>query len=281
MRTAIACGLILLACIPAAAGGVVAVLSSESPYYRLAFEGFQDAWGSPVTHLLLGEGAVTPQARVVVTFGSEASLHQWPEESLLVACVAPAAPDEREGGVIKVSMLPEPSHLLQRIKTVLPGVRRLKVLWTSPAQEDSVAELEDAASAVGFALSSERLSSAQALPGALRSLRGKADALLLMPDPVLVNASSFAVLREYSKAAAIPFLAPSEGLAEKGATATFAVPIRELGRTAAIALRSHLDGRGSPQRTHADVLTVTVNASAAAEVGLDVSALRGVDRVVP
>jgi len=280
---ALACGLALLARAPARGSDIVAVLSSDSPHYRQAFEGFQEAWGSPVPHFLLGKGEieVAPTARVVVAFGSKAALQAWPSDKHLMVCLAPAARTGREGGILVVDILPEPQRLLERIKTVLPSVRTLRILWTSETQRESVDEISAAAALLGLTVHAERLSSADALPEALRALQGRADALLLMPDPLLVNAMAFAVLKEYSKAARVPFLAPTEGLAEKGATATFAAPFREIGRAAASALKSHLSRQVIRPRVHSDIVTVTVGAGAAADAGLDVDRLRGVDRIVP
>ena len=278
-RAALACALAAAACLPAAGADIVAVLSSDSPHYRQAFEGFQEAWGSPVPHFMIDGD--TPTARVVVAFGSKAALQDWPPETHLVACLAPAARAGRDGGILVVDILPEHLRLFDRIKTVLPRVRTIQILWTSTSQSADVEGLSEDAALAGLTVRAARLPSADALPEALRSIQGRADALFLMPDPVLVNATAFAILKEYSKAARIPFLAPTEGLAEKGATATFAAPFREIGRAAALALKSHLAGTESRPRVHSHVLTVTVSASAAADAGLDVEGLKGVDRIVP
>ena len=227
-RAVLACGLLLFTRAAASGGDVVAVLSSDSPHYSAAFEGFQEAWGTPVSRLLLGDGEVMPRTRVVVAFGSQAALQDWAPHIQLVACLAPAARVGRQGGILIVDLLPSAPALLARIQAVLPRVRTLRLLWTSRAQRDSVEELMLAGEAIGMKVLAERVPSDEALPSVLRSLDAKVDAVLLMPDPVLVNATSFAVLREFSKAARIPFLAPMEGLAEKGATAPFAdPPVRE------------------------------------------------------
>jgi len=199
---------------------------------------------------------------------------------LLVTCLAPGAMPKRESAVVRVSLTPAPEVLAARMKRLLPDLRRLRVLWTSEYEREEVEELSAAARARGFAVISERVDDPDDLPETVRGFSGRAEALWLMPDPALVNAQNFATLREYARAARIPFLAPTEGLAERGATATLAVSFRDVGRAAAEALKARLAGGATPARVHSDRVVVTVNAAAASEIGMSAGAARGVDRTI-
>jgi ABC-type uncharacterized transport system substrate-binding protein len=275
----LAAALALAGAAGARAAEVLAVLSSDSSHYRQAYEGFQEAWGSPVPAQIAGS---VSSARVdaVVAFGSRAAVSEEAESPLLVTCLAPGAALERRGTLIRVSLVPSADALAERLKKLLPGLAVLRVLWTSEYERDDVLELAAAARRRGFKVISERVENPDALPERVRAFSGRADALWLTPDPVLVNARNFAILREYAKAARVPFLAPTEGLAEKGATATLAVSFRDVGRAAAEALKARLAGGSVPERVHPDRVVVTLNAAAAREIGLDPAKAGGVDRTL-
>lgn len=262
----------------ASAANVFAVLSSDSGHYRQAYEGFQEEWGSSVP-FALAEGeppGTAPDA--VVAFGSRAAQREWPKAALLVTCMAPGARPPHRGETLRISMIPEPALLIASLRKLLPGLGVLRVLWSMESELEDVEEMKAAALEKGVVVLSERVENPAFLPERLRAFSGRADALWLMPDPALVNAQNFAMLREYAEAARTPFLAPTEGLAELGATATLAVSFRELGRAAAAALRTRLRGGPAIGHLHASRLTVTVNEAAALKSGLDVFAASGVDR---
>ena len=260
---------------------MLAVLSSDSGYYRQAYEGFQEEWGSSVPFILADGAAPGAAPSAIAAFGSRAARREWPKAALLETCLAPGSRTRPQGELLRVAILPSPAVLVGALKKLLPGLKALRVLWSSDFEADDVAELAAAAEARGIAVDSERIENPALLPERVRAFSGRADALWVMPDPALVNAENFATLREYASAARVPFLAPTEGLAEKGATATLAVSFRDVGRAAAAALKARLNGGAAVGQVHSDRLAVTVSKGAAREVGLDLSAAAGVDRTIP
>ena len=265
----------------ARAADILAVLSSDSGHYRQAYEWFQAAWGSSVPVVLLGEGVPAGAHDAVVAFGSRAALYEGPLHPLLVTCLAPGAHPQLLGEQLRIDLLPDPARLAAGLNKLLPRMTALRVLWSSEYEREDVEELTAAAQARGIVVLSERIDDPEDLPARVRAFSGRADALWLMPDPALVNAQNFKTLREYSKAARVPFLAPTEGLAEKGATATLAVSFADIGRSAAAALKARLRGERMPAHVHPDGLVVTVNAAAAREIGMALTAANGVDRTLP
>ncbi|MDE2491436.1 MAG: hypothetical protein KGM24_11340, partial [Elusimicrobia bacterium] len=264
---------------PARAAAPYAVLSSNADHYRTALAGFEEAWGSSVPYALLGQEAVPPGA-VVVAFGSRAARKAWPSDSLLVTCLAPGARPEREGGVLRADLLPEPALLVERLRRLLPRLKVLRVLWSSADEAEDVAAIAAEAREHGIEVRSERIAEPDDLPDALRGFENDADAFWLMPDPALVNARNFAILREFAAARREPFLAPTQGLAGKGATATLAASFRDVGRAAAEALKTRLAGADDLALIHPDTLRVVVNAESAARTGLDLKGARDVDEVL-
>lgn len=244
-----------------------ALISSDSSHYRQALDGFVEAWGSSVTVVAAGH-RLPPDASVFVAFGSKAAARALPADAVVVACLAPAVAEVPDDGLTHISLLPDPAVLIARTLALVPALKTLRVFWSSESSRADAEALALAGSERGVHILLERVSPPSHLPARLRELKGPADALWLMPDPALVNEEAFAVLREYAAAEKLPFLAPTEGLAERGATATIAVTFRDMGRAAAASLRARLDGRVEPEAVRAGRVTVTVNEAAALAAGL-------------
>lgn len=197
----------------------------------------------------------------------------------MIAGVAPSAPEDPD--VTRVSLVARPSLLVARMCRLMPGLKTLRVFWSSESSRADVDELARAGSAVGVAVVSTRVEAPSALPETLRAIKDRGDAFWLMPDPTLVDAANFAVLREYAAASKTPFFAPTEGLAQLGASATLAVPFREMGRVAAAVARARLAGKTVAPVVWADKVVVTVNARAASGCGLAEPAQGAADRTIP
>lgn len=257
----------------------VALLSSESAHYRQALEGFMEAWGSTVT-VVAADARPPVEAWAFLAVGGKAAARRWPRESVVVACLAPSVESVEGDAVTRVSLLPDPAVLVSRMRALLPRLRVLRVFWSSESSREDAEALEAAGQRQGVVVLSERVDPPSLLPERLRAIDGKDDALWLMPDPALVTAENFAIVREYAAARGIPFLGPTEGLAERGATATISATFRDMGRAAALSLRARLDGGAEPEIVRAARVTVTVNAAAARAVGLG-PAFPSADKVLP
>ncbi|MBI3804889.1 MAG: hypothetical protein HY282_14120 [Nitrospirae bacterium] len=224
---------------------VVAILSSEVAAYREAYEGFQDALGRRVPAALLSreEPEIGPETRVVVAFGGKAALRHYPSRVTVVYCMAPGtklAPQEFGPSVVEIQMLPRAEVILSKIKEIQPSLKRLAVFWSSKPLESDLRELQRASAKAGIEILSEQLGDPKDLPERLRALYTKIDAVWLTPDPILVTLRNFSILKEFSWSNAIPFYVPIAGLVEQGATASVSADFREIGRTAAMAVKQVL-----------------------------------------
>lgn len=264
---------------------VVAVLSSELAPYREAFAGFREAVGVPVGRFVLAEGS--PQlprlVRVVVAFGSKAASLPYPDRAAVVLCMAPASPAEEGGGTgrrVRVHMLPEAGRVLAVLRQLQPGLRRLVTLSVLDADGSDAEQMRRVAGAQGIDVRHETLGDADLLPERLRRLAQEdLDALWLPPDPLLINARTFAMLKEFARANGVPLYAPTAGFVEAGATASIAPSFRDIGATAALAARDLLEERPVAVAVFPAHIETTVNRAAARRVGLRVDALH-VDRFV-
>lgn len=274
-----------LAAEPAAApapGAVAAVLSSDAAYYTEALEGFRAEMGADAPATVLPAVPAWPAGvKVVVAFGARAVRADPPKGAVLVYALAPGTRVEPGRRAVRVAMMPPAPRIIGRLKELMPDARTLAVFWTSAPFEETVRAMREAGSASGIKVWAERVAGEDELPDRLRALRDEPDAIWLPPDPALVTPQNFAVLREYSWARGVPLVAPTAGLAERGAAIALASSYREIGRAAARAAqaalaRGRLDAVAYPER-----LETAINPGAAAKAGLKftAAAVSSADRV--
>lgn len=253
---------------------VVAVLSSDLAPYREAYQGFAEALGRPVSMVSLqaGRPRIGRDTRVVVAFGGKAATEEYSGDLTLVYCMAPGTtldPGQRQGPTVRINMLPVAGQIADALRELQPPLRHLAVLWITDTMTDYAAQMRQAGGEAGMEVSAEHLGDPDQLPDSLRRLIGKGvEALWLPPDPLLINAGSFALLREFSRANKVPLYAPTAGFAEEGAVAAVGVSFAQNGRTAAQTVLGILAGRKMPDEIYPDECEITLNLGAAAEVGL-------------
>jgi len=277
-----------LSAVSARAQNMVAVLSSEPEHYRQALDGFYDSMGRTVQVVTLAKAAPKLDAgvSVAVLFGAKAALAEYPPHIAKVYCMAPGIPwKEADANSTSafVQMMPRPQALLSKLKEIQPGMRSLAVLWTSPSMGAYCGELRKAAAESDIRLLITQVGGALSVPEALRRLTEIPDAMWLAPDPALVNASTFATLKDFSVLNRIAFYAPTDGLAEKGALASVAIGFKEIGRAAAQAAARIMEGKKPENPVYPEKIEITLNMSAAKSIGFTFQEeiVRRADRVLP
>ncbi len=269
----------------AGAEETAAVLSSDLPSYREAYEAFKTALGKPVELLPLGT-RLSKDVKVIVAFGGKAALQSYPARTTLIYALAPGieiSADTHDGPTAKIKMEPEAAALLVKLLEVHPRLTRLGVIWSSDGEAAAMELLAAAAKKRGIKTAIERISGNDELPGALRRLKGKADALWLPPDPLVINARNFELIKHYSYDNDVPFYTPVEGLTEKGALASVFIPPAEMGRATAAAALDALSGKELDREIFVPRVRLAVNLSAAraCEVVVPPDAVKTADKVFP
>lgn len=258
---------------PAAAGAheAAAVLSKGSGLYFETFMAFQKALGRPITSFDLSryKPRLESGLKAVVTFGAAAAAFEYPPKTRIISLLAPGYRPKIEGGrFTKVSTLPEPAQAITAYKELQPGLKRLAVLFNKNSAGNYASILAEAARPYGVEILPVGLGGPLEFPDKLRELEGKADAFWLLPEPALINKTSLMVLAEFSCSNKIPFYAPSGGLSELGAAASFAPTFAEAAATAASALEKALAGKPLPDTIYVARSELTVNAAFVAKCGL-------------
>lgn len=261
------------------------MLSSASGAYQAAYDSFARSYGDKVPTLRLPERRPESDApaRVIVTFGSEAATRDYAVKATVIGCLAPGVAGRlpHKGRSVLIAMKPSPALLLERLRALQPGLKRLALL-SDGRDGDFDTALRDAGAGLGIDIVALRVSSPQGIPDALRRLPGKVDALWLSPDPLLVTPDTFQTIKNFSWDHSIPFYAPASSLAEAGAAASVSVSGEEAGHQAARLARLALDGKALPTLVYPARVQLTVNLPSAVKSGLSIpaAALEQADKVI-
>jgi hypothetical protein len=252
----------------------VAVLTSDMAPYQEAFAGFQEELGQPVDVIRLTDGPlhIQGQPRIVVAFGGKAVHQKYSDGSILIYCMAPGtfvSINDHSGLSVQISMMPEPAVLLSKLKEVQPALKRLAVLWSSPAFEVYAQKASREGPGIGVQIRAERLTKPEELPARLRDLKGQVDALWLPPDPLLINSADIVIMTQFAWLNNVPLYTAVAGLNEQGAVAAVSSTYREIGRAAGRAARQALSGGVLPNEFYPNTVELTVNRQSAMKAGME------------
>lgn len=277
MKQVITYALMLLCCAPAYGGAqknTAAVLSVNGGAYLEAFSAFQAAYGGEVVHYDLSsqKPELDKEVKLLVTFGGKAAGYPYPEGINTIYCLAPGLlvkPSARAARSVKIALIPNLPDTFSRIKQIQPDLKRLRILWASAGYAPYEQLVKEAGARQGIQVTTFRINGPASLPGALRSALAEADALWLPPDPLLVTRENLLILREFSWENKFPFYGSTKSMTREGAVASFGVSFAEVGKAAARAALTINAGGSLPETVFPDKTETTLNAPAAAKLGLD------------
>ena len=230
---------------PLRAAEVMAVLSSDAPHYKEAYQDFQQAYGSTVPVVLLDRGLPewAKDMKVAVTFGAKAATASFPDGVARVICMAPVLPREPSGPFTQVHLQAAPAAVAARIEEVSPTLKRLTVFWVSPSFDGYIADLERRLKPLGAAVERRKLESGDGLSAALGAMNSPPEAIWIPPDPALITNLNVSVLLQYASFNRALFFAPGAQFVEMGAAAAAVPPREELARLGAAAAKGFLSGQ--------------------------------------
>ncbi|MEP6834527.1 MAG: ABC transporter substrate binding protein [Gemmatimonas sp.] len=173
---------------------------------------------------------------------------------------------------------------LEWLHRVLPGVRRIGILYSTDANAVRVAQARDVGKALGFEIVARRVTSPAEIPAALAALASGADVLWGIPDDIVLTTETAKAVLLASLRNRVPFVGLSAQWVRAGALYALERDYADLGaQSADIAIRI-LDGT-SPRAigvVRPRKVTYVLNARTAALVNVSLSAdlLRGASEVV-
>jgi putative ABC transport system substrate-binding protein len=226
---------------------------------------------------------------LVLALGAKAAyaaVNGLPEVPVIYAMVRdPERYGVRGTRVTGVSMDVPADVALAQFQLFAPEVRRLGVLLTPGNSAPTTQAALEAARDMGFDVTIQRVTNSRDLRSAWGRMREDADALWLLPDPVVITPASFRYLRSESARYRVPMLATTESLVQAGAVMCVAPDRDVLGQQAAELARRVLDGGELPgviEPPPPGAFRVVLNRSAldAAGIVVDPMLLDFVDEVV-
>ncbi|MDP2832549.1 MAG: ABC transporter substrate binding protein [Pseudomonadota bacterium] len=176
--------------------------------------------------------------------------------------------------VVTAIWLEQPyARQLALLRAALPRARRVGVL-AGPANQGAGAELARAAETLSMHVVPRSVGDSEEVFAAMADFANQVDALLLLPDPVVVNRATLQTLMLNTYRQRLPVLAYSESLSRSGALlALFATP-EQIGQEGASTIRALFrrgDLRLSPP-TYPRAFTMKVNRSVARALAIELPA---------
>ncbi len=249
MRAWRAAALLAALCLGAPAAGraatVALIESGPLAPYEQATAAFRAACTDPVAAFMLDEREPEVLQRrielarpaVVVAVGLKAAL--FARDRLprvpLVFCVVPNYEhfDLMGGSITGVSADVPPERDLAALRTSLPGVKRVGLLFGKTSGAALARRARAAADAAGITLVEAPVGDLSDFQQVARDLAGRVDALWLPADPTVATPEAFRALLELSLAQHKPLLVFSESLVRSGALVAAAPDYAWMGTQAA------------------------------------------------
>ncbi|MGH9748872.1 MAG: ABC transporter substrate-binding protein [Candidatus Polarisedimenticolia bacterium] len=230
----------LLAAPWAAAAGreaprVCAILSQDAAPYLEALEGFRGALRQAApqatVEMVQADGEVSRAEEaagrcraegtsLILTLGTLATQAAARRVSDLpiVAGLVLSPEDLGRGGNVTGVVLEFPVETeLRWLQRLLPGQKKIGVLFNAPGNSDRIASATRAARALGLTLNARRLDSPRDLPIALDALAADMDVLWGVADQIVLNPQTARPILLFSLRHRIPFVGLSETWVKAGA----------------------------------------------------------------
>lgn len=285
-------------CVSAECGSVAIIKSSDIVPYRLAADGFKGRYNGRVMEYIISREiernmdvldsikADTPD--VVLAVGSNALRFVIEKVSDLPVVYCMVVNPEKCGvmdrsNVVGVSVNVAFDVQLSGFKSLLPGLKRLGMVYNPQVSQGVADKAHAAAGRLGVDLVTQRIRSPKGAPKALRKLIGKIDALWLIADGTVVNADSLEFILLFTLENGIPLLTYSEAFVRAGALMSLSIDHFNAGEQAADVVNDMINGDAErlPSMIEADYVRTSINMVTARAIGLDVpeSVLEAADKV--
>ena len=133
------------------------------------------------------------------------------------------------GVSLDISYETQLSHLLK----VIPGIKKVGVLYNDAQVGNLVESLEISVASLGLQLERELVTSPKEVPSGLRRLLTRVDSLVLLPDTTVLNRSSLPYIVTTTLSNRIPTVAYTEVLVKSGVLMAAVPGYEEMGHQAA------------------------------------------------
>jgi ABC-type uncharacterized transport system substrate-binding protein len=176
---------------------------------------------------------------------------------------------------------PDPAALLDRLAVLLPGTRRIAVLYDADPSELLARDIRSAATERGLEVETLPCYGTSDLVRALAAMPAPPDALIVPYDGLAIAPGAREAISRWALHHRVRLLAPRSAWLEKGALMSLEVPDERLGAEAAAMALDILFGGRQPQDIGVrvpEVMRLAVSHDVAAALGLSLPEADGPDR---
>jgi len=134
--------------------------------------------------------------------------------------------------VIGISMVIPVYTQLNTLKSIVPKVSRVGVIYNPKQTGKTIEEAMSVSKQLGFELVAAKVDSKEDVTRALRAFSEGIDAFWMIPDPTVWSRESFDTVLKFTLEKRVPFLAFSKSMVQAGALVSLAINYTELGKQA-------------------------------------------------
>jgi putative ABC transport system substrate-binding protein len=267
-----------------ASGDILVVQSLSIKPYNDALQGFKAVCKSRLNRIVgpdLSEAEIRGKVRrnkpeLILAIGMDAlekvkTINDVPIVYLMV--LNPLNMLRDGGNITGVSMNLAPERQFSILREVLPNVKKIGIFFDPGKNGFYISRVHNAAALMGVELLTKKVSSSREAVASVEGLKGKVDALWLLPDTTVVNPSTIDLLLLSAIENRIPVLTFSDKYAEKGALLSLEVDAAESGKQAGEMAVKILGGAkvNSIKGEDARESILTVNLIVAKKLGISIN----------
>ena len=218
--------------------------------------------------------AKQPEVLIVVGVDSARLASKAELKLPIVFCLLPQAERESLGGLNSTGVVLEVplGAQLAALKTILPAVKKLGVLYNPKVSRGLIGQARTAASKAGLTLVEQQVAGANEIAEALDSIAGNIDAVWMLQDRTVGTALAFKVLLIGTLESKLPLISYSGSFVEGGALLSLA-PDFEKTAELTVDLAKKVMGGASPRSLPWEdgPGEVVLNLKAASRLGISIA----------
>jgi putative tryptophan/tyrosine transport system substrate-binding protein len=267
----------------AATREVVVVQSSDIRPFRDAIEGFEETCGCVIKDIItlspdspdVAMQAINLRPDGLLALGQEALARLQSIRSVPVFYTVVSSPPQSlhsANNISGVNMLVSPERQAEAILQILPNARRIGLVYDPAHTGAFVDKLLRGLRAQSVTVIAKKVSSSAEAPRMLEEMKGKVDALLLLPDVTVTTPEMVSLMLLFSFRNSVPVIAFSEKYVRMGALAAITVSPRDLGAQTGELAKAQLNDRSGSGKvvTYARKNIVIINMKIANKMGIKI-----------
>ncbi|HTY20731.1 MAG TPA: ABC transporter substrate-binding protein [Geobacteraceae bacterium] len=266
-----------------ASADILVVQSLPIKPYEDALRGFRSVCKQRINRVVgpeLSESSITENVHkgkpdLILAIGMDAllKLKMIREVPIVYVMVLNPQTIARDGNNLTgVSMNLAPERQLSLLREVLPNLRKICIFYDPGKSGPYMGRVSNAATLMGIELLTRQVRSSRDAIAAIEGIKGRVDALWLLPDTTVVNPSTIDLLLLSSIENKIPVITFSEKYAEKGALLSLEVDAVESGKQAGEMAERILAGKNLSVVKDEDAreANLTINMIVAKKLGIPI-----------